>query len=128
MAAFADILLRADAILEKYSHYDEMNQKSGRKSAQRSEDPFSDKYFDIMDRVQEINLVSVFVCALQPTSYVGMCARVVGKHHTVLSSLHHDPHPAPFLTSLFIYQDSSRPSGSFAVNICVQKIIINMIT
>lgn len=58
MAAFADILIRADAILEKYSHYDEVGQYNHRRGrSQKSEDPFSEKYFEIMDRIQELNLV-----------------------------------------------------------------------
>lgn len=44
----------------RYEHYDEAANGSNRSPSRKnkSEDAFSDKYFDIMDRVQELNLVS----------------------------------------------------------------------
>ena len=42
----------------RYEHYDETGNATRSQSRKnRSQDPFSDKYFDIMDRVQELNLV-----------------------------------------------------------------------
>ena len=44
----------------RYEHYgiDGDGTSNGQTRRQKSDDPFSDKYFDIMDRVQALNLVS----------------------------------------------------------------------
>ncbi len=55
-----EIILSSDfCYFCRYEHYDEQGGFTRSQSKKnRSQDPFSDKYFDIMDRVQELNLVS----------------------------------------------------------------------
>lgn len=42
----------------RYEHYDAEATPGRSTKRKKSDDPFSDKYFEIMDRVQELHLVS----------------------------------------------------------------------